>query len=85
MFHNPDAINWFKDKGTHTETTAFRNATLQAGYGLMSGFDSAKVDAAFLPKGRWKSNFLVNMGYGTGKGIAPRNPRPSFEEISRIL
>ncbi|HEX9396219.1 MAG TPA: malonic semialdehyde reductase, partial [Burkholderiales bacterium] len=54
MFHLPDAINWFRDKGAHTETTAFRNATLQGGYyllalravgldcGAMSGFDNAK-------------------------------------------
>jgi 3-hydroxypropanoate dehydrogenase len=97
MFHIPDAINWFKDKGAHTEITAFRNGTLQGGYyllalravgldcGAMSGFDLAKADAAFFPDGRLKSNFLVNIGYGTGKGIAPRNPRLSFEETCRIL
>ena len=97
MFHNPDAINWFKDKGAHTEITAFRNATLQGGYyllalravgldcGAMSGFDLAKADAAFFPDGRLKSNFLVNIGYGTGKGIVPRNPRLSFEETCRSL
>jgi 3-hydroxypropanoate dehydrogenase len=97
MFHNPEAINWFKDKGAHTETTAFRNGTLQGAYyllalravgldcGAMSGFDNAKVDAAFFPGGRLKSNFLVNIGYGTGKGIPPRNPRFSFEEISRTI
>jgi 3-hydroxypropanoate dehydrogenase len=97
MFHNPDAINWFKDKGAHTETTAFRNGTLQGAYymlalravgldcGAMSGFDNAKVDAAFFPDGRLKSNFLVNIGYGTGKGIAPRNPRLTFEETARTV
>ena len=97
MFHNPDAINWFKDKGAHTEITAFRNATLQGGYyllalravgldcGAMSGFDLAKADAAFFPDGRVKSNFLINIGYGTGKGIVPRNPRLSFEETCRTL
>ena len=97
MFHNPDAINWFKDKGAHTEITAFRNGTLQGGYyllalravgldcGAMSGFDLAKADAAFFPDGRLKSNFLVNIGYGTGKGIVPRNPRLSFEETCRFL
>jgi len=97
MFHNPEAINWFRDKGAHTETTAFRNGTLQGAYyllalravgldcGAMSGFDNAKVDAAFFPDGRFKSNFLVNIGYGTGKGIPPRNPRFSFEEISRTI
>ena len=96
MFHNPEAINWFKDKGAHTETTAFRNATLQGGYyllalravgldcGAMSGFDNAKADAAFFPDGRFKSNFLVNIGYGTGKNLPPQNPRFTFEEICRI-
>jgi len=97
MFHNPAAITWFKDKGAHTEITAFRNATLQGGYyllalravgldcGAMSGFDLAKADAEFFPDGRLKSNFLVNIGYGTGQGIVPRNPRLSFEETCRIL
>jgi 3-hydroxypropanoate dehydrogenase len=97
MFHNPAAITWFKDKGAHTEITAFRNGTLQGGYyllalravgldcGAMSGFDLGKADAAFFPDGRCKSNFLVNIGYGTGKGIVPRNPRLSFEEACRIL
>jgi 3-hydroxypropanoate dehydrogenase len=96
MFHNPEAINWFKDKGAHTETTAFRNGTLQGGYyllalravgldaGAMSGFDNAKVDAAFFPDGQLRSNFLVNIGYGTGKNIPPRNPRLTFEETSRF-
>jgi 3-hydroxypropanoate dehydrogenase len=97
MFHNPDAVNWFKDKGAHTETTAFRNGTLQGAYyllalravgldsGAMSGFDNAKVDAAFFPDGRFKSNFLVIIGYGTGRNIPPRNPRLTFEEISRFV
>lgn len=97
MFHNPAAINWFKDKGAHTEITAFRNGTLQGGYyllalravgldcGAMSGFDNAKADAAFFPDGRFKSNFLVNIGYGSGKNLAPRNPRLSFDEAARIL
>ena len=97
MFHNPEAINWFKDKGAHTETTAFRNGTLQGAYymlalravgldcGAMSGFDNAKVDAAYFADGRLKSNFLVNIGYGSGKGIPPRNPRLSFEESCRLL
>jgi 3-hydroxypropanoate dehydrogenase len=97
MFHNPEAINWFKDKGAHTEITAFRNGTLQGAYyilalravgldcGAMSGFDNAKVDAAFFPDGRLKSNFLVNIGYGSGRNLPPRNPRLTFEEQCRFL
>ena len=96
MFYNQAAINWFKDKGAHTEITAFRNGTLQGGYyllalravgldcGAMSGFDNAKLDAAFFPDGRFKSNFLVNIGFGSGQNLAPRSPRFSFEETCRF-
>lgn len=96
-FHNPDAINWFKDKPTLAETTAFRNGTLQAGYlilvaralgldcGPMSGFDNAIVDREFFPDGRFKSNFLLNLGYGDASKLFPRNPRLTFEEQCRIL
>jgi len=97
MFYNPQAINWFKDKGAHAEITAFRNGTLQGGYfllalravgldcGAMSGFDNARADAAFFPDGRFRSNFLVNIGYGTGKGLPPRDPRFTFDEACRIM
>jgi 3-hydroxypropanoate dehydrogenase len=97
-FHNPDAINWFRgdEKKAVAETTAFRNGTLQGGYfiiaaraagldcGPMSGFDNAKLDAAFFPDGRFKSNFLVNLGYGDASTLFPRNPRLTFEEQCQI-
>ena len=79
------------------QETAFRNGSMQGGYfiiaaralgldcGPMSGFDNAKVDAEFFPDGRWKSNFLCNLGYGDPAQVRPRNPRPSFEEACRIL
>ncbi len=78
-------------------TTAFRNSSLQGGYlmiaaralgldcGPMSGFDNAQVDAEFFPEGRWKSNFLCNLGYGDPSKLHPRNPRPTFEEACRVL
>jgi 3-hydroxypropanoate dehydrogenase len=96
LYHNPDAINWYKapDKA---EINGFRNGSLQGAYlilalravgldcGPMSGFDNAKVDAAFFPDGRLKSNFLINIGYGIGDGLPPRNYRFAFEEQCRIL
>jgi len=96
--HRPDAINAFKGekKKAGNENTAFRNGTLQGAYfiiaaralgldcGPMSGFDNAKVDAAFFPDGRWKSNFLVNIGKGDPAKVMPRNPRLTFEEACRI-
>jgi 3-hydroxypropanoate dehydrogenase len=50
----------------------------------MSGFDNAKVDAAFFPDGRCKSNFLCNLGYGDPSKIFPRNPRLEFDEACTI-
>lgn len=96
--HNQDAINWFKGEGKEmvAHTTAFRNGTLQGGYlivaarmlgldiGAMSGFDNAKVDAAFFPDGRFKSNFLCNIGYGDPSKIFARSPRLEFEEACRL-
>ena len=95
--HDQTARSWFAGKEQHIATTALRNGSLQGAYfllaarslgfdcGPMSGFDNAKVDAAFFPDGRLKSNFLINIGYGTGEGIPPRNPRFSFEEQCRVL
>lgn len=92
LFPQKDARSWFVGKPAHIETTAFRNGTLQGAYfivaaravgldcGAMSGFDNAKVDAAFFPGGKIKSNFLCNLGYGDPKGVFPRNPRMAFEE-----
>jgi 3-hydroxypropanoate dehydrogenase len=96
LFHTRGAINWYTKPGL-AEVTALRNSSLQGAYllialravgldcGAMSGFDNAKLDAAFFPDGRLKSNFLINIGYGTGKGIPPRNPRFTFEEQCRVL
>jgi 3-hydroxypropanoate dehydrogenase len=96
--HLPDAIKGFQgeEKLASNERTAFRNGTLQGAYfivaaralgldcGPMSGFDNARVDAAFFADGRWKSNFLCNMGRGDPSKIFPRNPRLTFEEACRI-
>ena len=90
--HNADAINWFTSNDSLAATTAFRNGTLQGAYlmiaarslgldtGAMSGFDNAKVDAAFFSGNGWRSNFLVNLGYGDPAGVFTRSPRLPFEE-----
>jgi 3-hydroxypropanoate dehydrogenase len=78
------------------ERLAFQGGTLQGGYlilaaralgldcGPMGGFDRARVDAEFFPDGRWKSNFLLNLGYGDPSSVRPRAPRLEFEEACRI-
>ena len=96
LYHNPDAINWY-NKPAVADINGFRNGSLQGGYlilalravgldcGPMSGFDNAKADMAYFPDGRLKSNFLINIGYGIGAKLPPRNPRFTFDEICRIL
>ena len=96
MFHDPEARSWFAGKPKVIESTAFRNATLQAAYfilaarslgldcGPMSGFDNAKVDAAFFAGTSVKSNFICNIGYGDPARLHPRNPRLGFDEACRI-
>ena len=48
----------------------------------MSGFDAAKVDAAFFLDGRWRTNFLLNIGYGDRTRLHPRLPRLGFDEVA---
>jgi hypothetical protein len=51
----------------------------------MSGFDPAKVDAEFFPDGKWKVNFICNLGYGDATNQFPRGPRLDFDEACTIL
>jgi len=97
--HSPEFANLFTKPGQEefVKTHAMRNGSLQGAYlimaaramgldvGPMSGFDNAKVDAAFFPDGRWKSNFLMNLGYGDPSKLHPRNLRLSFDEACRIV
>jgi 3-hydroxypropanoate dehydrogenase len=42
------------------------------------------VDAVFFPDGKWKTNLLINLGYGDISKVFPRLPRLAFEEAARI-
>ena len=80
-----------QDPTALAEATAFRNGTLQGAYlmiaaralgldcGAMSGFNNAVVDEAFFPDGRFKTNFLCNIGYGDESKIFGRSPRLDFD------
>lgn len=97
LFPAADMRANFVGKPELIATTAFRNGSLQGAYlmlaaracgldvGAMSGFDNAKVDAAFFPEGTVKSNFLCNLGYGDPSKLGPRPPRLPFEEACRII
>jgi 3-hydroxypropanoate dehydrogenase len=97
LFPHTDARGWFEGKPeAHLTTVALRNGSLQGAYllmaaralgldcGPMSGFDNAKVDAAFFAGTQWRSNFLVNLGHGDRASIFARSPRLSFDEACRI-
>lgn len=96
LFPHTDARSWFAGNEALINTTAFRNGTLQGAYlmlaaralgldcGPMSGFDNAKVDAAFFAGTTVKSNFLINLGYGAEDGVYARNPRLPFDAACRI-
>jgi len=93
--HNPAAQSLYsgEDKKEHALRTAFRNGSLQGAYfiiavralgldaGAMSGFNNALVDQAFFPDGRFKSNFLCNVGYGDHSKLFDQNPRLGFEDV----
>ena len=94
--HNPEAITWFK--GTPAAApTAVRNGTLQGAYliiaaralgldiGAMSGFNNALVDETFFPDGRFKSNFLCNIGYGDPTKVFARSPRLDFDDACTLM
>ena len=97
LFPHADMRSYFVGKPALIDETALRNGSLQGGYfilaaralgldcGPMSGFDAAKVNAEFFPDGRWKANFLCNLGYGDHSKLFPRNPRLEFDEACRVL
>jgi len=96
LFPHTDARSWFAGKPDAILATAQRNSSLQAAYfmlaaralgfdcGPMSGFDAAKVDAAFFEGTAVRSNFICNIGWGDASKLMPRNPRLSFADACRI-
>ncbi|MDR3619079.1 MAG: malonic semialdehyde reductase [Paludisphaera borealis] len=97
LFPYVDARSWFAGNTGLIADTAARNSSLQGAYlmlaaralgldcGPMSGFDPEKVNAEFFPDGKWRANFLFNLGFGDSEKLQPRAPRFDFEEACRIL
>lgn len=97
LFPHVDARSWFAGNDEVIASTAFRNSSLQGAYlllalrglgldtGALSGFDQEKVDAAFFAGTSIKSNFLMNIGYGDASKVHDRLPRPTFDEMCKIV
>lgn len=90
LFPSRDMRSVFAGKDMLIADTVARSSTLQGAYlimaaramgldcGPMSGFDAAGVDGEFFADGRWKVNFLCNIGHGRPEALHPRNPRLDF-------
>lgn len=97
LFPHTDAKSWFEGNDALIAETAFRNSSLQAAYfivaaralgldcGPMSGFDADKVNAAFFADGRFKVNFICNLGYGDHSKTFARGPRLPFDQAAEVL
>ena len=98
LFPHTDAKPWFEHRDeANLAWVANRNSSLQTAYmilaaralgldcGPMTGFDNAKVDAAFFAGTSVRSSILLNLGQGDPASIFPRSPRLGFDEACQIL
>ncbi len=84
----PELKDVFEANEAMRTTSGTFNATLQAGYyilsvrahglaaGPMSGFDAAGIDAEFFPDESWHALLVVNIGHP--------GPNPWFERLPRL-
>jgi 3-hydroxypropanoate dehydrogenase len=97
LFPHVDARAWFADDVAKRAESAMRNSSLQGGYlilaaralgldcGPMSGFDPAKMDAAFWAGTSVKTNFICALGRGDPSKVFQRNPRLDFDEACQLV
>ncbi len=97
LFPHTDAKSWFEGPQANRVEGALRNSSLQGAYfliaaralgwdtGPMSGFDAAKVDAAFFAdQPSVHANFIATLGKGDPASIFGRSPRPEFGQFNQI-
>jgi 3-hydroxypropanoate dehydrogenase len=87
----------FEGNPALAQETAFRNSSLQGAYlilaarslgldaGPQSGFDAEIVNRTFFPSGRYKVNFLVNLGIAKKSAQYVRGPRLTFKDVAEVL
>lgn len=93
----PELKDVFEADESMRATSGLFNATLQAGYfilsvrahglaaGPMAGFDAAGVDAEFFPDGRLHSILVVNIGHPGPDPWFGRLPRLEHEDTVRFV
>jgi 3-hydroxypropanoate dehydrogenase len=95
--HSARAFDLLSGDLALAETTAFRNGTLQGAYlliaaralglavGPMSGFNPDAINREFFPDGRYRANFLANIGYADDSAHRPRGPRFEFADVVQVI
>ena len=90
-------VELFSTNAALAESTAFRNGTLQGAYlllaaralglavGPMSGFNPEAINREFFPSGRYRANFLANIGYADDSAPRPRGPRLNFADVAEVI
>lgn len=93
----PEAKDWFTGSAEATRTHALRNGTLQHAYfmlaaralgldcGPMGGIDYDGIDKEFFSGTSWRTNFVLALGYGDDAKLYERGPRPSFDDVCRMV
>ncbi len=96
LYPQTDARTWYAGKPDLVRETAFRNSSLQGAYlmlaaralgldcGPMSGFDAARLDAAFFAGTEVRSNFICTLGHADPAKARPRNPRLPFDQACTL-
>ena len=97
LFPFADLRPMFANNAAIAERSAWQNSSLQGAYvilaaralgldtGPMGGFDAAKVDELFLGGTTWRSNFLLNLGFGDASRLHPRGPRLDFDVACTLI
>ncbi len=95
--HVPDPSPFASMPESVRAAHALRNSSLQGAFlmvaaramgldcGPMSGFDHERIDELFFAGTAYRSNFLLNLGYGTGEGLHELRPRLDFDDACRIV
>ncbi|WP_404371578.1 malonic semialdehyde reductase [Sphingomonas sp. MMS24-J45] len=97
LFPHANAKTWFDGNEALRAELAMRNSSLQGAYfimaaralgldtGPMSGFDAAKVNAAFFADTPSVTvNFISTLGHGDPATIYGRSPRPDFDKFNSV-
>ena len=92
-----DAEAFRSQEADKLEMIGVENSWFQAGFfilaaravgldcGPMSGFTKSKIDEAFYSETTWRSQLLINLGYGDETKLHPRGARLDFDEACSIL